>query len=401
LLLCRDRFEDCTFVFESHHMNFKRVRAIIKKYEVTEDIVMAAGVNSRPQRGSHKPAHHDEVLDVGRYPKSLLADDSFYSVVRTRVADHLRSVGCPDGGPTTGCIVFFWVVFFAWVCSWVALWHTGSFLVAPVLGFTSALLGAFGHNWVHQPKYKFWAILSLDTIGFCSGMWFREHNLQHHMYTNTPWDNHFHGTDPFLVTDPTVERHWLQRFITPYLNPIILCFGMWGNWTFHFGEAIQGHDKVQVQKALIPLQVALMVSTWGWLRGIGLVFLAYSVMSVHYFTMALMNHNAGHCMDVRARNASKDWGEAQLHSSADWGVQTSFWSAWRYLWLNYHTVHHMFPRVDFSHHQGIQSILIKTCAEFDIKYQASTFTEIYKEMVFSFSNARSLMQEVIVYSGGL
>ena len=30
------------------------------------------------------------------------------------------------------------------------------------------------------------------------------------MYTNTPWDNHFRGTDPFLVTDPTVERNLLQ-----------------------------------------------------------------------------------------------------------------------------------------------------------------------------------------------
>jgi len=265
----------------------------------------------------------------------------------------------------------------------------------------AAQLGAFGHNWVHQPKYKLWAVLSLDTIGFSSEQWFREHNLQHHMYTNTPWDNHFKGTDPFLVTDPTVERHWIQRFITPYLNPIILCFGMWGNWTFHFQEVILGHEVMSPVKALIPLQLGLMVSTWGWLRGVGLVFTAYSVMSVYYFTMALMNHNAEHCMDVRARNAARDWGEAQLQSSADWGVQLSFWSAWRYLWLNYHTVHHLFPRIDFSHHPDIQSILMRTCDEFGVKYRAGKFTDIYREMIHSFSTPQSLMQEVIVYSGGL
>ena len=48
-------------------------------------------------------------------------------------------------------------------------------------GRLSALAGAFGHNWVHQPKYKHWAYLSLDTIGFSSDGWFREHVLQHHM----------------------------------------------------------------------------------------------------------------------------------------------------------------------------------------------------------------------------
>jgi cytochrome b involved in lipid metabolism len=34
LLLCRDRFEDCTYVFESHHHNYHRARAVIRKFEV-------------------------------------------------------------------------------------------------------------------------------------------------------------------------------------------------------------------------------------------------------------------------------------------------------------------------------------------------------------------------------
>jgi hypothetical protein len=43
----------------------------------------------------------------------------------------------------------------------------------------SSVLGAFGHNWVHQPYYQSrgWAILSLDVIGFSSEAWFRQHNL--------------------------------------------------------------------------------------------------------------------------------------------------------------------------------------------------------------------------------
>ena len=33
------------------------------------------------------------------------------------------------------------------------------------------------------------------------------------------------------------------------------------------------------------------------------------VLGCYYFTMALMNHNAAHCHDVRARNKSQDWGQ--------------------------------------------------------------------------------------------
>jgi hypothetical protein len=292
LLLCRDRFEDCTFVFESHHHNYKRARAIIKKYEVSEDVVHSDGLKLRPKRHMQVAAHHDSALDASKIPEKLLPDDSFYSVIRVRVTEYLRSVGRLDGSPTTGCIILFWATFASWISSWFSIWYTGSFMVVPFLAFSSAVLGAFGHNWVHQPKYKFWAYLSLDTIGFSSDGWFREHNLQHHMYTNTPWDNHFKGTDPFLVTDPTVARHWLQVYITPYLNPIVLCFGVWGNWIFHFTEVLQGHEVIRPSKFILPLQVVVMVSTWSWLRGIGLVFSAYSLMSVWYFTMALMNHNA-------------------------------------------------------------------------------------------------------------
>merc|ERR1712083_1112404 len=101
--------------------------------------------------------------------------------------------------------------------------------------------------------------------------------------------------------------------------------------------------------------------------------------------------NAERCMDVDARNAARDWGEAQLVTCADWDVGVSFEGAWRYLWLNFHTVHHLFPRLDFSHHSAIQRILMETCKEYDVKYVAGSFWPIYKEMVVSFSSPRALL----------
>ena len=79
-----------------------------------------------------------------------------------------------------------------------------------------------------------------------------------------------------------------------------------------------------------------------------------------------------------------------------------FWAAGLYLWLNYHTVHHLFPRTDFSHHPAIQAILLKTCEEFNIDYNVNTGPiDIYKQMSQSFASPAALYTEVLVYSGGI
>ena len=91
------------------------------------------------------------------------------------------------------------------------------------------------------------------------GSWFREHVLQHHMYTNTPWDNHFLGTDPFLVTDPTTPRNWVQSRIMPYINPIILTFGLYGNWIAHGVDMLKGNEEWRVTKFILPLNIGLVV----------------------------------------------------------------------------------------------------------------------------------------------
>ena len=147
---------------------------------------------------------------------TLLADDTFYSVIGQRVAQYLIRVGSPTGGPTIQYIVLFYTTFAAWISCYYWLLSSSSVLSAICFGLSVKYFGTFGHSWVHQPCYKFWAYLLLDTIGFSSNGWFREHNLQHHVYTNTPSDNHYVGTAPWLVTDPTVEKNVLQRYAIPY-----------------------------------------------------------------------------------------------------------------------------------------------------------------------------------------
>ena len=388
--MAQNRFDDATFAFESHHHNFKKTRSILLRYYV----------------GDVYGNERQTDMDGEQYPKYLLGDDAFYSVLRKRVTMYFNDCNRRDDrwiapGPTQECVVLFWTVFVAWANAFAYCVYSGTLQSATLCAMFATWLGAFGHNWVHQPKYRLWATLSLDTVGFSSESWYRNHVLQHHMYTNTVKDNHFKGTDPFLITDPTVKRSWLQKHITPYLNPLILSFGMWGNYIAHTVCLFKGEEPLHWGKIILPIEVGVMVYRWGWFWGFALMYTMYGILGIYYFTLALMNHNAEHCSDVQTRNEARDWGEAQLNSSADWGVDLSFFQSIIYLWLNYHTVHHLFPHVDMSRHMGIQAILMKTCKEFGIKYVVGNPASIWKQMVHNFSTPRSLLKSIRTYSGAI
>ena len=195
LLMARDRFEDCTFVFEAHHHNYQHARKVLNKYLVTERNVKKEFNYNRPSSNQrHAKAHQDRVLEANKLP-TWSNDKAFYSVLRKRVAAYLKEVGCPHGGPTWECIGLFWLVLIVWACLVWITYQSGSLAAAAATGAVASVLAAFGHNWVHQPKYKQWgwALLALDTVGYSSEGWYRDHVLQHHMYTNTPWDHHFLG----------------------------------------------------------------------------------------------------------------------------------------------------------------------------------------------------------------
>jgi len=263
--------------------------------------------------------------------------------------------------------------------------------------FTGGIVGGFGHNWVHQPKYRKYAYC-LDLIGFSSEGWIREHNLQHHMYTNTPLDNHFLGTEPFLVCDPTKARWWVQQYIFPTLTPVLIFFGAWVNNIAHTVQLLLGNENFSIGKLFTPLEIWILVQLWGFQRGLGLMICSYGLTSVWYFTIALMNHNSEHCWDLQAKREAVDWGHSQLNASADMEPGLSFYGSWKYLWLNFHTIHHLFPNTDMSKHPGMQKVLLETLKEFpEVKYEVIPFGGLYNEMVKTFSEPRHPMDTIRLF----
>lgn len=364
LLLARDRFEDCTFVFESHHHNFRHARLILEKYKVGKT------------RGG----------------PVLTDDSSFYSVLRKRVNFYVVNSGHKSGGPTFVCHFYFWLTVFCWSVAMTTTMIYGHFSAAVLTGICGTILGGFGHNFVHQPRYRFRARISLDSIGLSSNTWFRDHNLQHHMYTNTRQDNHFQGTDPFLITDPTIRRTWWQHNITPFINPLILSFGIFGNYIFHTFELFKGNETFHFSKLWWPVQSVVLTWMWGW-RGVRLFLVVNAITSFWYFSLAMMNHNSRKAHTISLRK-NTGWAEHQILTCTDWCTDWSFLKSSIFLWLNTHTVHHLFPRIDISHHQAIQQILRQTCVEFDIEYVDLPISKAYLEMIHCFRYPMSLNEEI-------
>lgn len=403
--LVRDRFEDATFAFEAHHHNIYKARKIIQKYLLQDQAAAERAALKRPNRddrGFPQVTHHDKHLDANQHPK-LMPNDVFYSVLRKRVAKYLIDNKCPNGEPTWACMAFFWSIFTGWFTLMSLTYMTGSYLTAFVTGIVGTWLASFGHNWVHQPKYKDrgFAILSLDMVGLSSEVWFRDHVLHHHMYTNTPWDHHTTALDPFILQDQTLERNWLQKYMGPLTLHGLFAIGTYSAFGLQIVQYFKGEEVLSIGKLIFPLQHVLFYQAWG-LQGLLLMFIMTATTGNYFYTIAFMNHNAEHCMDMPARNASKDWGEAQLRSSADFGTNLNFYqSMFTYILLNYHTVHHLFPKVDFCHHAEISKIMQATAKEFDIPYRCGNAWDIYKEMYQCFMEPRALFQEVLVYAGSI
>ncbi|GMI55230.1 hypothetical protein ScalyP_jg1660 [Parmales sp. scaly parma] len=270
-----------------------KVRKIIQKYKVPKEEL-----------------HLCPPIKLSESPK-FIPLDSFYSVLRNRVKDYLHENKLKQG-PNMMTLVSFWITLAIWIGSIALTLKYQTVPFAIFQGFCGAILGAYGHNFIHQPGYMNYARISLDTIGFSSQGWYREHVLQHHMYTNTPLDNHFHGMKPFIQTDPTVNRNLFEK-ICALGNPIVLWFGLPGNYVIHLLEMMRGREDITLGKAFLPGLIYLFCKVCGWKRGCMLMFVQAGFLGVHYFTMALMNHNAEHCVNTEARNGANDWGVAQLH----------------------------------------------------------------------------------------
>jgi fatty acid desaturase len=111
-----------------------------------------------------------------------------------------------------------------------------------------------------------------------------------------------------------------------------------------------------------------------------------------YLVIAFINHNTEDAWNLQERVKAKDWAEAQLCASSDIGRDETFASSAAYLWLNFHTVHHLFPHTDMSKHPGIAKVLEQCASDYGLSYSTGKYVpQLYGEMMEAFRTPMDLI----------
>lgn len=391
--MARDiRIDDCTSAFEAHHINFLLASKQLNRYEVKLDdnTINKIYENQRLNKKYNaewlnQPIASDEILHT-RFSNR----NSFYYEVREEVHKYLKTNNLKNEPTLLYWFVWWFTCAFVIMAYILQMWNKSLWLLL-LTDFGLLVLGGYGHNWIHIPRYRKYAY-ALDWMGLYSYSWLKFHLLEHHIYTNTAKDPHVTGTDPWLLSDPRRKRNFFHKYLTWLFCPIILCFGIYGNYLANVTLIFTKKQEFTWGILLYPIHLLLhiYICEYDCLNALFRWLLLSSVSSCYYFTIALMNHNQHEIWDLQKISNAKDWGIFQLSTSCDIGYNYNFLQSMLCLWLNYHTVHHLFPTLDMSHHANVQHILNRVARKHNVSYHYKPFFTMYYDMIKHFSLQKTL-----------
>ena len=312
----------------------------------------------------------------------------------------MESCGDPRGGPTSASIAAWNLSVLACALCFALVVATGHWAVAVVGGVPAGIAFALGHNFVHQPQ-EFSRAWTMELLGVSRDDWYCRHNFQHHMYTNTEKDTHFWGAPPFFTPNEDDGLHmWLPRVLYAIVLPVcafgLIVPGMWlsghlrwqklrstarrynqkqrANQTAHKDEPQRSEPEYMEEPAsfgwrlILPAELGILIFFHGgW--GVLLFWLMKGTCGAWFFLLGIVNHYDGQVWDesyIQKLDPS-DYAARQLLTTCDIGPGgESFVGSFKYLFFNYHLVHHLFPNVDAAHHPQIDRIISEVAAEFGL-----------------------------------
>lgn len=293
---------------------------------------------------------------------------------------------------------------------------TGHWVVAPLVGLPSGVAFGLGHNYVHQPR-EFWRAWSMELMGVSRDAWHCRHNLQHHMYTNTEKDNHYPGAPPVFTPNEAWGLHrvlhrWLYGGLLPVFAFFFLVPGLWFSGSFQWWQLRMSSRKYNYKlnqqqqndnqcttkprmrepssflwRMILPSQLVLLIAVHGTQWGLGLFTLMCGVCGVWFFILGIANHYDGEIWSESESMCSLDYSDfasRQMKATCDIGAGgESFLGSLKYLFFNYHLVHHLFPNIDAGHHPEIDQIVDEVAKDCGVRdhHRRGNLWSLYWQMV--------------------
>jgi len=224
--------------------------------------------------------------------------------------------------------------------------------------------------------------LTLTFFGGSSILWYQQHVVRHHSYTNMPGkdpDIDSDGVFRFRDGDPWKPWHRWQHF---YALPLYTLIALRWIWADDFRHAIKNTHNLK-SKTMGVLVGELILSRASHI----LFFLVIPYMMVGRFWPVLAFYlihwmvfgacmavifQLAHVTDVQSfpeerQKSGDDWAIHQLATTANFAVKNRFLT---HLigGLNYQVEHHIFNRFSYLHYPKIQPIVKRYCQEHGVPY---------------------------------
>ena len=373
------RGRDCTELWESVHLLSDTPRTLLARFRV------------------EPPVDAEPELNIYEWQA-----DGFYSTLRRRVREHFDGT---DGKATPAYFVRWGLLVAAWAGFLVlGLWQ-GSIVFAILAGLTIEILdNTVSHDGSHNAvSRKSWinklASYTQYIYFWAHPVWAHHHVFAHHSYTGVQ------GLDPdldnnFLQRKSQVQavRWWHrgQGWLTWLYLPWFMTLVQSGAYMFSliFQKPIFGvpfkrdYRELSVAVALWTVSVVvhfvvpfMLLPFW---QALAVIAVYYMTQSFYYWaavapnhdTLATVRHGEASTDIDTLRQSPIDWGEKQVRSTSNFRLLNATVTRhmnWFFGGIQYQIEHHLFPTISHCHYPDLAPIVMRTCREFGVPYEAPTW----------------------------
>mmetsp|Transcript_14355 Transcript_14355/g.30141 ORF Transcript_14355/g.30141 Transcript_14355/m.30141 type:complete len:500 (+) Transcript_14355:68-1567(+) len=399
---------DATALFESHHYFTSRnmLMKILSKYEL-------------PLKEAAELKTHDQRDDGSPYIWKNIDHDGFSSELRTLVNEYFSKLAKEKGiSKTQATKATFgrWLtvltligLFFASI-PWLVQGQWAFLIITPVLGWLA--ICNYWHDSLHFSLSSNWRVNAylpyLMPLISSPSMWYHQHVIGHHVYTNIS------NKDPDLAHAPQLMReHESIRWKKSHLNQKCLSRVLLV-WSIAVGLGLQILNDVRALKKLsynnvvaydkpskmqmaahIAGRIIYILFAFAWPFAL---FPAWKAMiwatvpnvvfSLCFMINTQINHLVGHCAHAFDSNFFKH----QIITAQNFGRDSAFCFYFSG-GLNYQIEHHLFPTVNHCHLPALSPGVKKICKKYGVPYNSVSGYRQAIEEHFAHTAAMSVKPE--------
>ena len=338
-----------------------------------------------------------ELEESVRSPPKYLEPDEFYITLEKRIKNYFKAnkldpkINLPF---FCACSAVVLVTLGLWWMTVLSVYSGYSLAISSLLavlsGFGFALIAFNSHDVSHfacTHKPWVWTVVSnvyCSVHGISGYIWYFQHMVGHHVHPNhdrldpdvASKEVDIWRVKPFQIQAP----HYAYQYI--YL-PVLLNLIAIKMKILDFRDLIVRRDEIPVNpptsmqlftflatKAIhFSYRVILPAFYISWPSLLLLNVLSDLVMGFWMGFVTQVNHLNTDVLYPNPESSSFDipWSEMQIRTTVDYATDSKLWN---FLTggLNNQVIHHLFPWILSVYYKDLNPILVKTCAEFGVKY---------------------------------